>query len=115
MAIWGVDPGHWGGLAFMYADNADVFPMPAASGHEYDVVEIANMLGDARKEGDLLVIERVTRPASLTRCQGIFEGLGVALGYRVETVRLLRPVAAAMSATGTPSRIIRITFGYFSS
>ena len=71
----------------MYADNADVFPMPAASGHEYDVVEIANMLGDARKEGDLLVIERVTRPASLTRCQGIFEGLGVALGYRVETVR----------------------------
>lgn len=35
----------------------------------------------------LLVIEQVTRPASLTRCMGLLEGLGEALGYEVVTVR----------------------------
>jgi hypothetical protein len=35
----------------------------------------------------MLVVEQVTRPASLTRCMGLLEGLGEALGYEVVTVR----------------------------
>lgn len=86
--IVGVDPGRYGGIAFLNGEFAVTFPMPATTGHDYRVWEIMNLLvEDPPEKRELLVIERVTRPASLTRCMGIFEGLGVALGYRVETVR----------------------------
>ena len=83
--IVGVDPGRYGGVAMLWNDNAYVYPMPATDGHTYDIEAISAML--SRLVPDRLVIERVTRPASLVRCMAIFEGLGVALGYRVETVR----------------------------
>ena len=82
--IVGVDPGRWGGIAVI-GKSTFVVPMPAKDGHTYYIDEMYAMLDG--QFPDLLVIERVTRPASLTRCMGIFEGLGVAIGYRVETVR----------------------------
>ena len=36
---------------------------------------------------DVLVIEKVTRPASLVRCMGLFEGIGAALELETHTVR----------------------------
>lgn len=86
--IIGVDPGRFGGIAFL-GKKPSVVAMPAATGHDYRLDDILLLLGSQRAttKPDLLVIERVTRPASLTRCMGIFEGMGVALGYRVVTVR----------------------------
>ena len=103
MAIWGVDPGRYGGLAIITGNDSDVYHMPATDGHTYNIPEIAMMLGEAFFADELLVIERVTRPASLTRCMGIFEGLGVALGYRVETVRP-QDWKRAMGLTGKDKR-----------
>lgn len=68
-----------------WTNDAGVVAMPATSGHNYDIDAISAMLDG--QPPDILVIERVTRPATLTRCMGIFEGIGTALGYRVETVR----------------------------
>jgi len=73
-------------MSILYDGGYAAYPMPATDGHTYDIAKIVVMLGEA-EYGDLLVIERVTRPASLVRCMAIFEGVGWAMGYRVETVR----------------------------
>lgn len=89
MVVIGVDPGRYGGIATLDDEYMAqyVIPMPAKSGHEYDIGFIRDHIADFAPEDVMLVIEQVTRPASLTRCQGIFEGLGWALGYDVRTVR----------------------------
>lgn len=84
--ICGVDPGRWGGIAFL-GKKPSVVAMPAATGHDYHITAITSLLYANARTESLLVIERVTRPAALTRCLGIFEGIGNALEYRVETVR----------------------------
>ena len=83
--ILGVDPGRYGGIAMLGNTAVSLYPMPATDGHTYNISAIAKILG--MQFPDLLVIERVTRPASLVRCMAIFEGMGWAMGYRVETVR----------------------------
>lgn len=84
--IVGVDPGYNGGICFL-DETAEVFRVPLLKQkkHEYDTVAICELL--ASVEPSVLIIEQVTRPASLTRCMGLFEGIGLALGYEVGLVR----------------------------
>lgn len=95
--VVGVDPGYSGAIAALGRGAPAVYRMPLLKQrkHAYHVVAICNILCQygtaemiqAAGPPPLLVIERVTRPSSLTRCMGLMEGLGEALGYDVVTVR----------------------------
>lgn len=111
--IVGVDPGFSGAIAVLCDGAPKLYRMPLLKQrkHAYHVVEMAKILlgvntlqgktilelatawhTTAENDGfdyymPLLVVEQVTRPASLTRCMGLLEGLGEALGYEVVTVR----------------------------
>ena len=96
--IVGCDPGFAGAIAVLGPKGAPTLhrmPLLKQRKHAYHVVDICDLLCEngpsemipATAPTPLLVIEQVTRPASLTRCMGILEGLGEALGYDVATVR----------------------------
>ena len=96
----GIDPGYQGAVAVLrpgavpsYVHDLPVYEMKLRGRvvHEYDIeqmreqleVEIDNVPGSPVR----VVLEHVTRPAKLTRCQGIIEGLLVALGQSYVLVR----------------------------
>ena len=90
MIILGVDPGVYGGMAFVHDDKDTApivfrMPMDGTGRHCYDLPSIMDIIFDLLP--DVLVIEKVTRPASLVRCMGIFEGIGAGLEIETHTVR----------------------------
>ena len=92
--VVGCDPGYGGAIAVLGDRAPKLYKMPLLKQpkHAYDVVAMVRILFTVMPESYdtsplLLVIERVTRPSSLTRCMGILEGLGQAFDYEVVTVR----------------------------
>ena len=90
MIILGVDPGVYGGMAFVHDDKDTApivfrMPMDGTGRHGYDLPSIMDIIFDLLP--DVLVIEKVTRPASLVRWRGLFEGIGAALELETHTVR----------------------------
>ena len=90
MIILGVDPGVYGAMAFVAQDPGETpivykMPMDGSGRHGYQLSVIMDYIFD--KMPDIFVIENVTRPASLVRCQGLFEGIGAALEIDTYTVR----------------------------
>ena len=90
MIFLGIDPGIQGGIVVLCDDHFDVepiaYPMPVdgTGAHGYLIHSIVDIIIEAQP--DQIVIEKVTRPASLVRCMGIFEGIGAALDIDVITV-----------------------------
>jgi hypothetical protein len=94
MLVMGVDPGVHG--AIVVIDNQTFYdssalikfwemPMDGKGKHAYDIPAIVEIISTSGVE--LLVVEQVTRPASLVRCMGIFEAIGITLGIKVMTAR----------------------------
>jgi hypothetical protein len=102
MKIMGVDPGTKGAIFVISDDGSkpgifakgipgnqyEFWPMPmnGKGRHNYNLDAIAAIVRDVFPT--VIIIESVTRPASLVRCQGLFEMCGAVLG--IETV-LVRP------------------------
>lgn len=90
--IIGVDPGFSGGICLLDGRKATLVRMPLLQQkkREYDLGSICKIIRGAAPSTiwfeDVVVIERVTRPASLVRCLGMFEGAAVGIGFPVETV-----------------------------
>ena len=101
MIVMGVDPGVHGAIVVTnnktfysrwgWADRASALvkfwemPMDGKGKHAYDIPAIVEIIRTSGVE--LLVVEQVTRPASLVRCMGIFEAIGITLGIKVMTAR----------------------------
>jgi hypothetical protein len=101
--IMGVDPGTKGAIfsltveptepiIFKKANESlrktyEYWPMPmnGKGRHNYNLDAIAAIVREVFP--NFLIIEKVTRPASLVRCMGIFEAVGATLGIETHTVR----------------------------
>lgn len=88
MKILGVDPGVRGALVVMRNGKRPrhwKMPMESRGKHGYDIAGIAKIIRKERP--DLVVVEQVTRPASIVRCMGIFQAISITLDLPVCTVR----------------------------
>jgi hypothetical protein len=101
--IMGVDPGTKGAIfALTVEPNEPVIfkksseelrktyeywpmPMNGKGRHNYNLDAIAAIVRDVFPT--VIIIESVTRPASLVRCQGLFEMCGAVLGIETHTIR----------------------------
>jgi len=88
--ILGVDPGVYGALAFVVQDPGETpivyrMPMDGSGRHGYQLDVISDCI--FANMPDLIVVEKVTRPASLVRCMALFEGLASGLEIECMTVR----------------------------
>ena len=88
MKVMGVDPGVRGAIVVTRNGKRPrhwKMPMRTKDKHGYDIAHIAEIVRKERP--DLLAVEHVTRPASLVRCMGLLEAIGVTLGIEVVTIR----------------------------
>ena len=101
--IMGVDPGTKGAIFALTVEptepvifkkaneelrkSYEYWPMPmkGKGRHDYDLDAIAAIVRDVFP--NYLIIEKVTRPASLVRCMGIFEAVAATLGIEAVLVR----------------------------
>lgn len=87
LIVMGVDPGKIGGIAIINTSKPEkprLIRMPLLEDRTYDIEAMQDILVSFCP--DVLVIERVTRPAQLVRCMALFEGLGAAVSGSVVTV-----------------------------
>lgn len=92
--VIGCDPGFTGAIAVLGRGAPTLYRMPLLKQkkHAYHVVGIIQIMHDVFVGCEpgvrpLMIIERVTRPSSLTRCMGILEAAGEAFGFEAVTVR----------------------------
>ena len=92
--IMGVDPGKYGGIVLLHDDDTEIditaYQMPydhtveSAKGHAYFKDQIADIFWETNPS--ILAIEHVTRPNSLVRCMGLFEGMAAAMDIKCERI-----------------------------
>ena len=95
--VVGCDPGFAGAIAVLTTGAPKLHRMPVIRKprNAYDIDGISNLLYEygpsemipANGPRPLLVVESVTRPASLTYCMGLLVGMGWTLDYEVARVR----------------------------
>jgi|TARA_R110002020_G_scaffold9613_4_gene37743 hypothetical protein len=95
MNLVSVDPGTKGAIFLVEDVTSETrphryWPMPmlGRGKHAYDIDTIVDILRSIDPL-DILIIEKVTRPASIVRCMGIHEAIGAAIG--ADEVHTIRP------------------------
>ena len=108
--VVGVDPGLSGGIALLDGDRIKTWPMPIykiGRKRVYDLEMIANLIAGLTPQ--LIVVEQVTRPATLTRCQGVIMGIALGLYIPFKTVRpqVWRPFLSLAAGEGKDKSILK--------
>ena len=83
LTVIGVDPGIHGAIVRLPTKGkpqAWVMPMKGKQrANDYDMESIVALMRDFALERTLLVVEHVTRPASIVRCRALFEAIAYML------------------------------------
>jgi hypothetical protein len=105
----GIDPGISGAVAFLFRDIVHnyVLDLPrTVDGKDYDIPKLYDILLTESNSAYPMTVamEQVTRPAKLTRCAGIIEGLLTALDVSYTSATYIKVLPATwMRALDLPA------------